>query len=221
VAIMGGNVSVAFVACAVADMTVRSSRRRLRIRLRCVRSSDRRTFACVRRPATTTTLPSTPLPLPPIIHCPQGLATAASSPSETALASSGLTTAPSPTSAYALCPRQLKHLVLPVHACEPSALRGSAVCDSVVSFVLRSHSVRNRPQRAAQSWCRRTPRHHPTGPLSGIGEGGRRRERCAACGVQANYGGLVGIFGSSTGHVSVVGSTVANITVRAHCRVTP
>jgi hypothetical protein len=50
--------------------------------------------------------------------------------------------------------------------------------------------------------------------------GGRRREPCAACGVQAlSDGGLVGIIYGSTGHVSVVGSTLANITVRAHCRV--
>jgi hypothetical protein len=50
--------------------------------------------------------------------------------------------------------------------------------------------------------------------------GGRRRELCAAWGVQASgeygYGGLVGIDNSGTGHVSVVGSTLANITVRAH-----
>ena len=53
----------------------------------------------------------------------------------------------------------------------------------------------------------------PANPL-----GGRRRELCAAWGVQANIGGLVGIsYDSSTGHVSVVGSTLANITVRAHC----
>jgi hypothetical protein len=41
--------------------------------------------------------------------------------------------------------------------------------------------------------------------------------------VQANGqyggGGLVAIFDGVTGHVSVVGSTVANIRVRAHCRV--
>jgi hypothetical protein len=51
--------------------------------------------------------------------------------------------------------------------------------------------------------------------------GGRRRELCAAWGVQANGygGGLVGISGDSTVDVSVVGSTLANITVRAHCRV--
>ncbi len=56
----------------------------------------------------------------------------------------------------------------------------------------------------------------PANPL-----GGRRRELCAAWGVQANGGGgLVGIYGSgSTVHVSVVGSTLANITVRVHCRV--
>jgi hypothetical protein len=54
--------------------------------------------------------------------------------------------------------------------------------------------------------------------------GGRRRELCAACGLQANgNGGLVGIkknrmSGSGgTGYVSVVGSTLTNITVRAHC----
>jgi hypothetical protein len=39
--------------------------------------------------------------------------------------------------------------------------------------------------------------------------------------VQANYGGgLVAISAGdigSTGHVSVVGSTLANIAVRAHC----
>ncbi len=46
---------------------------------------------------------------------------------------------------------------------------------------------------------------------------GRRRELCAAWGVQAYRGGLVGISGDSTGHVSVVGSTLTNITVRAHC----
>ena len=38
-----------------------------------------------------------------------------------------------------------------------------------------------------------------------------------ACGMQANgNGGLVGISDGGTGHVSVVGSTLANITVRAH-----
>ena len=47
---------------------------------------------------------------------------------------------------------------------------------------------------------------------------GRRGELCAAWGVQANYGGgLVGISGRSTGHVSIVGSNLANISVRAHC----
>jgi hypothetical protein len=47
--------------------------------------------------------------------------------------------------------------------------------------------------------------------------GGRRRDLCAAWRVQANRygGGLVGIYG--TGNVSVVGSTLANISVRAHC----
>ncbi len=50
--------------------------------------------------------------------------------------------------------------------------------------------------------------------------GGRRRELCAAWGVQANgYGGLVGIVGSGTGNVSIVNSTLTNIKVRAHCRV--
>jgi hypothetical protein len=47
--------------------------------------------------------------------------------------------------------------------------------------------------------------------------GGRRREHCAACGVQAFTGGLVGIVNQGTGHVSVIGSTLTNITVRAHC----
>ena len=50
--------------------------------------------------------------------------------------------------------------------------------------------------------------------------GGRRGELCAACGVQAEGdGGLVGIDNGGTGHVSVVNSTLANIAVRAHCRV--
>jgi hypothetical protein len=50
--------------------------------------------------------------------------------------------------------------------------------------------------------------------------GERRRELCAACGVQANeFGGLVGILNGGNGNVSVVGSTLANISVRAHCRV--
>ena len=31
------------------------------------------------------------------------------------------------------------------------------------------------------------------------------------------FGGLVRISDNSTGHVSVVGSTLTNITVRAHC----
>jgi hypothetical protein len=50
--------------------------------------------------------------------------------------------------------------------------------------------------------------------------GGRRRELFAAWRVQASgHGGLVVISGiGSTGHVSVVGSTLTNITVRAHCR---
>ncbi len=34
--------------------------------------------------------------------------------------------------------------------------------------------------------------------------------------MQAYGGGLVGIDGGGTGHVSVVGSTLANIAVRAH-----
>jgi hypothetical protein len=45
---------------------------------------------------------------------------------------------------------------------------------------------------------------------------------CVACRMQANGknfgGGLVGISGyGTTGHVSVVGSNVTNITVRTHC----
>ncbi len=65
----------------------------------------------------------------------------------------------------------------------------------------------------------------PADPL-----GGRRRELCAACDVQATWnGGLVSISNGGTGvtlasgngvtlgHVSVVNSTLANITVRAHC----
>jgi hypothetical protein len=48
--------------------------------------------------------------------------------------------------------------------------------------------------------------------------GGRRRELCAAWRVQASgYGGLVGISFGGIINVSVVGSTLANITVRAHC----
>jgi hypothetical protein len=48
--------------------------------------------------------------------------------------------------------------------------------------------------------------------------GGRRRELCAACGVQAgNNGGLVGISGiGGNGNISVVGSTLTNFTVRGH-----
>jgi hypothetical protein len=49
--------------------------------------------------------------------------------------------------------------------------------------------------------------------------GGRRRELCAAWGVQANGfgGGLVSIFGGrANGNISVVGSTLTNIAVRAH-----
>jgi hypothetical protein len=34
--------------------------------------------------------------------------------------------------------------------------------------------------------------------------------------VQANYGGGLVCIDGGTGHVSVVGSTLANITVRAH-----
>jgi hypothetical protein len=50
--------------------------------------------------------------------------------------------------------------------------------------------------------------------------GGRCREPCAAWGVQAKYlGGLVRIDNDGTGNVSVVGSTLTNIAVRAHCRV--
>jgi hypothetical protein len=58
----------------------------------------------------------------------------------------------------------------------------------------------------------------------------RRRELCAACGMQAKAleaygdggykggnGGLVGIYGGGTGHVSVVGSTLKNVVVRARC----
>jgi hypothetical protein len=35
--------------------------------------------------------------------------------------------------------------------------------------------------------------------------------------VQAGSGGLVGINKNGTGNVSVVGSTLTNIAVRAHC----
>jgi hypothetical protein len=55
----------------------------------------------------------------------------------------------------------------------------------------------------------------PADPL-----GGRCRELCAACGVQTRkYGGLVGIVNGGKGNVSVVNSTLSNITVRAHFRV--
>jgi hypothetical protein len=47
--------------------------------------------------------------------------------------------------------------------------------------------------------------------------GGRWRELCAACGTQAHSGGLVYIDGIGVAHVSVVGSTLMSITVRAHC----
>ena len=47
--------------------------------------------------------------------------------------------------------------------------------------------------------------------------GERRRELCAACGMQAGYGGLVGISDGGEGHLSVVSSTLTNIAVRAHC----
>jgi hypothetical protein len=48
--------------------------------------------------------------------------------------------------------------------------------------------------------------------------GGRRRELCAAWGVQAGgNGGLVSISDGATGHVSVVGSTLSNMAVLAHC----
>ncbi len=47
--------------------------------------------------------------------------------------------------------------------------------------------------------------------------GGRRRELCAAWGVQAYRGGLVDISGRGTGNVTVVGSTLTNISVSAHC----
>jgi hypothetical protein len=43
----------------------------------------------------------------------------------------------------------------------------------------------------------------------------------SACGMQATggmeHGGLVSISDGGTGHVSVIGSTLTNITVRAHC----
>ena len=45
---------------------------------------------------------------------------------------------------------------------------------------------------------------------------------CAACGMQASgNGGLVGIDSGGTGHVSVVGSTLTSISVRARCLSTP
>ncbi len=50
--------------------------------------------------------------------------------------------------------------------------------------------------------------------------GGHRRELAAACGMQAikGRGGLVANFDSGTiVHVSVVGSTLTGISVRAHC----
>ena len=49
--------------------------------------------------------------------------------------------------------------------------------------------------------------------------GGRRRELCAACGVQAgNCVGLVSNSGGNGSNVSVVGSTLVSISVRAQCR---
>ncbi len=62
-----------------------------------------------------------------------------------------------------------------------------------------------RSTHSAVEYRRRTP----------LGE--RHRELCAAWGVQANYGGLVGVNNGGTGNVSVVGSTLTNISVRAHC----
>jgi hypothetical protein len=189
-----GNVSVAFVACAVADMTVRSSRQRLRIRLQCGRSSNCPTFACVRRLT----------------------ATAGSSPFAMALASSGSTTAPSPTSAYALCPRHLRR-----GAAKPPCMRASAeLCVMVLCATLRfpwvavAFRARN-PHLRGSVTVLASPRQHPTCLSSRIGADGRSCE--LACGVQANGdGGLVSIF-RGTGHVSVVGSTLTNIAVRANC----
>jgi hypothetical protein len=75
------------------------------------------------------------------------------------------------------------------------------------------------PQCAAQSTVSAcTPRQHLTWPLPGIGAGGLVAS-LRASGMQANgEGGLVGIIScGTTGHVSVVGSTLTNITVCAHC----
>jgi hypothetical protein len=60
----------------------------------------------------------------------------------------------------------------------------------------------------------------PPGSLAGAGV-----SFCAACGMQADFsnGGLVSIQNynttdyGTTGHVSIVGSTLKNIRVRAHC----
>jgi hypothetical protein len=182
---------------------VRSPRRRLRIRLQCVRSSNRRTFACVRRPA----------------------ATAASSPSATALALSGSTTAPSPTSAYALCPRQLRRAApCSARACV-RALGSAWQCCATLTLCFVCASLAFRAQPAAA----RCTVHGVGVPLGttrrarcreSMRAGGGRREPCAAWRVQANdFGGLVGIAAGGTGHVSVVGSTLTNIAVCAHCRV--
>ncbi len=79
---------------------------------------------------------------------------------------------------------------------------------------VRVPGVPHRRYRLGAQYSRRSG-VPPADPL-----GGRRRELCAACGVQAgNNGGLVDIIAGGTGNVSVVGSTLASISVRAQCRV--
>ncbi len=103
----------------------------------------------------------------------------------------------------------------------PRLPSGGSALGSAARRVLRVPGVPYRRYRLGAQYSQRSG-VSPANPL-----GGRRRELCTACGVQASgkqgFGGLVGIIaagvdtGVTLGHVSVVGSTLSNISVRAHC----
>ena len=101
-----------------------------------------------------------------------------------------------------------------VHACESSVMRDNSVVSLCFGGTLWMQPAAFR--------CTVTVSAYPSAALD-VPMVGNRCEwlptrACTACGMQAKgIGGLVGISDGGTGHVSVVGSTLANIMVRAHC----
>jgi hypothetical protein len=102
-------------------------------------------------------------------------------------------------------------------AVQRSALRGSAVRDSV-GFLGFGGTLCTQPGVVR---CSVTVSAYPSAapgvPIVGNRCGWAPSRAWVACGVQTGDGGLVHISNGGTGNVSVVGSTLTGITVRAHC----